>query len=175
MFSNEICLLAGNARPSASEQEAWNRISAFLAMPFSRSSSSERQPSRFEAFREVHPIRRILFLHPTPNRNEGSLESQTATRREPRRAQQVPTHPMRSPQATKSTSCYFVASCPPTTRDREKNGHLGKTSCSQLRSRTMPCGRWRKTTVPRAAFASSHTIYCVSAERQFQKGSCSPL
>ena len=79
MFSNEICLLAGNARPSASEQEAWNRISAFLAMPFSRSSSSERQPSRFESFREVHPIRRILFLHPAPNRNEGSLEGRTGS------------------------------------------------------------------------------------------------
>ena len=82
MFSNEICWLAGNARPFASDQLAQNPISARLAMPVIGSSPFERQACRFESFRKLGTVRQILFLHISLHRNEGSLEAPPCQRTE---------------------------------------------------------------------------------------------
>src|SRR3984885_4320975 len=77
MPSKEICGFcwgADKARPSASDREGSNRISARLAIPFKRPSTFLLQASRLESFRKLHAACRILFLHSSDFRNEGNLE-----------------------------------------------------------------------------------------------------
>jgi transposase len=43
-------------------------------MPFWRSTQFERRARPSESFRKRRTVRQILFLHLSPNRNEGNLE-----------------------------------------------------------------------------------------------------
>src|ERR1700689_2695248 len=84
MPSKEICGFcwgADKARPSASDREGSNRISARLAIPFKRPSTFLLQASRLESFRKLHAACRILFLHSSDFRNEGNLEGVTLSNR----------------------------------------------------------------------------------------------